>query len=58
MGPFRVMDTVGLDVILTALRGVHSAFGDASSAPATMLVELVGSGLLGRKTGSGFHDYD
>lgn len=58
MGPFRVMDAVGLDVILSALRGLHQAFADPASAPATMLAELVDAGCLGRKSGIGFYRYD
>jgi 3-hydroxybutyryl-CoA dehydrogenase len=58
MGPFRVMDMVGLDVIEPALRTLHDAFADPSTAPSLAITELIAAGRLGRKTRHGFHRYD
>ena len=58
MGPFQLLDLIGLDVALAALRGIHHADPDNDRLrPARTLVECVARGDLGRKTGRGFHDY-
>jgi len=57
MGPFALLDVVGLDVSVAILNELHDAFGDPGDVPAPTLVDLVGKGHLGRKTGQGFHDY-
>ncbi|MBL7256040.1 3-hydroxyacyl-CoA dehydrogenase NAD-binding domain-containing protein [Paractinoplanes lichenicola] len=54
MGPFALLDTIGLDVSLAILRRLHAEFGESCFAPAPILAELVAAGQLGRKTGSGF----
>ncbi|MCK7624763.1 3-hydroxybutyryl-CoA dehydrogenase [Streptomyces sp. RS10V-4] len=57
MGPFELLDVVGLDVSLTIERVLHAAFRDPGLAPAPLLEHLVAAGCLGRKTGRGFREY-
>lgn len=57
MGPFALLDLVGLDTSLSILRTLHEASGNPADAPAETLVRLVADGHLGRKTGHGFHTY-
>ena len=54
MGPFALLDLVGLDTSLSILETLQRRFGDDSLAPAPTLRELVEAGHLGRKTGRGF----
>ena len=58
MGPFALLDLVGLDTSLSILKTLHSRFGDDSLAPAESLRRLVAEGHLGRKTGKGFFTYE
>lgn len=58
MGPFALLDLVGLDTSLSILETLHSRFGDESLAPADTLRRLVAEGHLGRKTGRGFLTYE
>ncbi|WFE97552.1 3-hydroxyacyl-CoA dehydrogenase NAD-binding domain-containing protein [Micromonospora sp. WMMD987] len=55
LGPFALLDTIGLDVSLAILRRLHQQFGDPATRPGAMLTRLVAEGRLGRKTGAGFH---
>ncbi|OLF18658.1 3-hydroxyacyl-CoA dehydrogenase family protein [Actinophytocola xanthii] len=57
MGPFELLDVVGLDVSLAIERTLYYEFRDAGLAPAPLLEHLVTAGRLGRKTGKGFRDY-
>ncbi len=57
MGPFALMDVVGLDVTLAIQRTLFDEFREPGDAPAPMLEHLVRAGYLGRKTGRGFRDY-
>ncbi|BCB84339.1 3-hydroxyacyl-CoA dehydrogenase family protein [Phytohabitans suffuscus] len=54
MGPFALLDAVGLDVSLAIQRRLHEEYGDPYLAPAASLERLVAAGHLGRKTGTGF----
>jgi 3-hydroxybutyryl-CoA dehydrogenase len=58
MGPFALMDVVGLDVTLAIQRTLFEEFREPGDAPAPMLEHLVRAGYLGRKTGRGFRDYN
>jgi 3-hydroxybutyryl-CoA dehydrogenase len=58
MGPFEVLDVVGLDVSLAIERSLFREFRDTGLAPAPLLEHLVTAGWLGRKTGNGFRDYN
>jgi 3-hydroxybutyryl-CoA dehydrogenase len=57
MGPFELLDVVGLDVSLAIERTLFNEFREAGFAPAPLLEHLVTAGRLGRKTGKGFKDY-
>lgn len=58
MGPFELMDLIGLDVNFAVTRSVYEAFfQDPRYRPSLVQQELVDAGLLGRKSGRGFFDY-
>jgi 3-hydroxybutyryl-CoA dehydrogenase len=57
MGPFELLDVVGLDVSLSIERTLYQEFRLSGFAPAPLLEHLVTAGRLGRKTGHGFRDY-
>ena len=57
MGPFELLDVVGLDVSLAIQRTLYLEFREPGFAPAPLLEHLVTAGYLGRKTGKGFRDY-
>ena len=58
MGPFELLDTVGLDVALEIQRTLYLEFREPGFAPAPRLEHLVTAGYLGRKTGRGFRSYE
>ncbi len=57
MGPFELLDVVGLDVSLAIQRELYLEFRERGYAPAPLLEHLVTAGYLGRKTGRGFRTY-
>ncbi|WP_336047987.1 3-hydroxyacyl-CoA dehydrogenase family protein [Streptomyces sp. CA2R101] len=57
MGPFELLDVVGLDVSLAIEKVLHAEFRDPGLAPSPLLEHLVAAGCLGRKTGRGFREY-
>jgi len=57
MGPFELMDIVGLDVTFAILDSLHEEFRERRYAPAPLLEHMVRAGYLGRKSGRGFYDY-
>jgi 3-hydroxybutyryl-CoA dehydrogenase len=57
MGPFELLDVVGLDVSLAIQRVLHQEFREPGLAPAPLLEHLVAAGCLGRKTGRGFREH-
>jgi 3-hydroxybutyryl-CoA dehydrogenase len=57
MGPLQLADFIGLDVCLAILKVMHEGFGNQKYAPCPLLVNMVASGNLGRKTGNGFYEY-
>jgi 3-hydroxybutyryl-CoA dehydrogenase len=57
IGPFAMMDRVGLDVVLDIERHYAEQSGDPNDVPPQMLVDMVARGELGRKSGRGFYTY-
>lgn len=57
MGPLETADLIGLDTVLLSLDGLHAEFADSKYRPCPLLRRMVDAGLLGRKTGQGFHSY-
>lgn len=58
MGPFELMDLIGLDVNFAVTKSVFDAFfHDPRYKPSVTQQRMVEAGLLGRKTGRGFYDY-
>src|SRR3954447_11790822 len=57
MGPFELLDVVGLDVALAIEKELYTEFREPGFAPAPLLEHLVTAGYLGRKTGRGFRDH-
>lgn len=58
MGPFELMDMIGLDVNFAVTRSVWNAyFNDPRYLPSLIQQDLVDAGYLGRKSGRGFYDY-
>ncbi len=59
MGPFELMDLVGIDINLAAARGVWEGLGRPDRLrPSDIQERLVGEGRLGRKSGDGFYRYE
>lgn len=56
MGPFELVDLVGLDARLNNLRYLHEKLGE-KYRPAPLLEQYVKAGRLGRKSGKGVYDY-
>lgn len=58
MGPFRLMDEVGLDVCMKVVKIFQKSLGDRIEAPAQIIEKLTATGRLGKKNGKGFYLYD
>jgi 3-hydroxybutyryl-CoA dehydrogenase len=57
MGPFALLDLVGLDTSLAILDALYEEFRDPNFAALPLLRRKVSAGQLGRKSGLGFYDY-
>ncbi|HEX9530736.1 MAG TPA: 3-hydroxybutyryl-CoA dehydrogenase [Acidimicrobiales bacterium] len=57
MGPFALLDLVGLDTSLSILDALYEEFRDPNYAAVPLLRRMVSAELLGRKSGLGFYDY-
>lgn len=57
MGPFELMDLIGLDVNLATTESVYARTEAERLAPVQLQQAMVAQGRLGRKTGVGFYDY-
>lgn len=59
MGPFELMDLIGLDINYAASHSVYNAFfQEPRFRPSVLQQRMVESGRLGRKTGKGWYDYN
>jgi 3-hydroxybutyryl-CoA dehydrogenase len=57
VGPLRLADQIGLDVLLAVAESLHDEFREPQYAPPPLLRRMVEAGHLGRKTGRGFYVY-
>jgi len=57
MGPFALLDLVGLDTSLAILDALYAEFRDPNYAAMPLLRRMVAAETLGRKSGQGFYDY-
>ncbi|MCL4423222.1 MAG: 3-hydroxybutyryl-CoA dehydrogenase [Actinobacteria bacterium] len=57
MGPFALLDLVGLDTSLAILDALYAEYRDPNYAPVPLLRRMVSAEKLGRKSGMGFYDY-
>ena len=58
MGPFELMDLIGIDINLAATQSIYqSSFYDSRLRPSPIQQRMVLAGNLGRKTGRGFYTY-
>lgn len=59
MGPFELMDLIGIDINLAAMQSMYEqTFGEPRYRPHPIQVRMVQQKALGRKTGHGFYRYD
>jgi len=57
LGPLAVADLIGLDTTMSVAQSLFEEFKEPLYAPPPLLRRMVEAGLLGRKTGRGFHEY-
>ena len=58
MGPFELMDLIGIDVNLAVTQSVYEQFfNDPRYRPHPIQRQMVDSGRLGKKSGKGFYNY-
>ncbi|MER5932540.1 3-hydroxybutyryl-CoA dehydrogenase [Streptomyces sp. NPDC002054] len=57
MGPLKLADLIGLDTVAAIAAALYEEFKEPLYAPPPLLSRMVQAGLLGRKTGRGFHQY-
>lgn len=57
LGPLRLADLIGLDTVAAIAESLYDEFREPLYAPPPLLRRMVEAGLLGRKTGRGFHVY-
>ena len=59
MGPFKLMDLIGMDINLSVTKSMYEAFDHADRfEPSALQIEKVKNNELGKKTGKGFYDYN
>ncbi|MDP8932393.1 MAG: 3-hydroxybutyryl-CoA dehydrogenase [Actinomycetota bacterium] len=58
MGPLALIDLIGLDTTMAVAESLYAEFKEQLYAPPPLLSRMVDAGLLGRKTGRGFYQYD
>lgn len=58
MGPFKLMDLIGMDINLAVSQSLYDAFGEEPRfKPSEIQIQKVKAGELGKKTGKGFYQY-
>ena len=58
MGPFKLMDLIGMDINLAVSKSIYEAFNkEERFKPSTIQIDKVVKNELGKKTGRGFYQY-
>ncbi len=57
LGPLALADLIGLDTTKAIADSMYAEFKEPLYAPPPLLLRMVDAGLLGKKTGRGFHSY-
>nr|BFE53178.1 3-hydroxybutyryl-CoA dehydrogenase [Saccharothrix mutabilis subsp. capreolus] len=57
MGPLRLADLIGLDTTKAIAESMYEEFKEPLYSPPPLLLRMVDAGLLGKKSGRGFHNY-
>ena len=58
MGPFKLMDLIGMDINLAVSQSLYDAWDKAERfKPSPLQIDKVNKGELGKKSGKGFYDY-
>jgi 3-hydroxybutyryl-CoA dehydrogenase len=57
MGPLALTDLIGLDTTKAVAESMYAEFKEPLFSPPPLLLRMVDAGLLGKKSGRGFHDY-
>jgi 3-hydroxybutyryl-CoA dehydrogenase len=58
MGPLQLADLIGLDTVTAIAESLYEEFKEPLYSPPPVLLRMVDAGLLGRKSGRGFYDYN
>ena len=59
MGPFKLMDLIGMDINLSVSQSLYESFNyETRFRPSSIQLEKVNEGNLGKKTGKGFYEYN
>lgn len=58
MGPLRLADLIGLDTVKAIAEAMYDEFKEPLYSPVPFLLRMVEAGLLGKKVGRGFYDYE
>lgn len=58
MGPLALADLIGLDTTMAVAESLYEEFKEQLYAPPPLLARMTEAGLLGRKAGRGFYDYN
>lgn len=58
IGPLKLADMVGIDVLLFTLESLYEGFNDSKYRPCPLLKRMVEAGYLGKKSGKGFFQYE
>jgi len=58
MGPLELADYTGLDTLLASMTKIYEEMGDPKYRPCPLLKKMVNAGMLGRKSGRGFYEYN